>query len=81
MWSESVEVLNPFDVLMEKPIRIELTQSEFDLIVDKLKWMDCVVKAGDLDYEKYCNGECGKQCNRPDLCNFGEWFKSKIVER
>ena len=31
-------------------------------------------------YTKYCNGECGHECNRPDLCGFEKWIKSKVVE-
>ena len=64
---------------MERTIKVELTESEFNMIVNKLKWMGCVVRDGNLDYENHCNGECGIQCDRPDFCNFGEWFKSKIV--
>ena len=55
---------------MERKIKLELPESEFKMIVDKLRWMRCVVRDSDLDYENYCNGECGYECNRPDLCNF-----------
>jgi len=65
---------------MERKIKVEMTESEFNMIIDKLKWMRCVVRDSDLDYKNYCNGECGSKCNRPDLGNFEEWLKSKIVE-
>lgn len=65
---------------MEKKIKIELTEREFNMIINKLSWMRCVVEDGNLNYEHYCNGECGIKCNRPDLCNFERWIKSKIVE-
>jgi hypothetical protein len=65
---------------MEKKIKIELTEQEFNMIIDKLSWMRCVVEDGNLNYEYYCNGECGLKCNRPDLCNFERWIKSKIVK-
>lgn len=64
---------------LERTIKVELTESEFKMIIDKLKWMGCVVKNGNLNYENYCNGECGEMCDRPNLGNFGEWFKSKII--
>lgn len=65
---------------MEKKIKFELTENEFNMIINKLSWMRCVVKDGNLNYEHYCNGECGFKCNRPDLCNFERWLKSKIIE-
>lgn len=64
----------------EKRITLKLPESEFEMIIDKLKWMRCIVRDSELDYTKYCNGECNSQCNRPDLCNFEKWFKSKIIE-
>ena len=63
----------------ERKVKLELLESELNMIIDKLKWMRCVVRDSFLDYEKYCNGKCGFECNRPDLCNFEKWFKSKIV--
>lgn len=66
--------------MIERKIKLELPESEFNMIVDKLRWMRCIVRDSDLDYEKYCNGECGSQCNRPDLCNFEKWIRSKVVE-
>jgi hypothetical protein len=60
---------------MERKIKLELSESEFNMIIDKLNWMGCVVRdSNNLDYENYCNGKCGIQCNRPDLCNFEKWF-------
>lgn len=64
---------------MERKIKLELSESEFNMIINKLKWMRCVVRDSDLDYTAYCNGKCNSKCNRPDLCGFEEWFKSKIV--
>ena len=67
--------------MAEKEISLRLPESEFNMIIDKLKWMSCIVRdSKNLDYTKYCNGECDHQCNRPDLCNFEKWFKSKIIE-
>lgn len=67
----------------EKEITIKLLESEFNMIVNKLNWMRCIVKDSDnnLDYEKYCNGDCGINCDRPDLHNFEKWFKSKIIDQ
>lgn len=68
-------------IIPERTIKLELPESEFNMIIDKLKWMRCVVRDSDnLDYQKYCNGDCGLRCNRPDLCNFEKWFKSKVIE-
>lgn len=64
---------------MERKVKLELSESEFNMIIDKLKWMRCIVRDSDLDYRAYCNGDCNSECNRPDLCDFEEWFKSKIV--
>ena len=64
---------------MERKVRLELLESEFDMIIEKLKWMRCVIRDSDLDYTDYCNGECGLECNRPEFCDFEEWFKSKLI--
>ena len=67
--------------MTEREITLKLSESEFNMIVEKLKCMRCIVRDSEtLYYQKYFNGECGLQCNRPDLCNFENWFKSKIVE-
>ena len=66
---------------MERTITLELPESEFNMLIDKLKWMRCVVRDSDLDYENYCNGECGSECDRPDLCKVEEWLRSKIVNQ
>lgn len=65
---------------MQQTVKIELTENEFNMLIDKLKWMDCIVRGFNFDYTKYCNGECGHECNRPDLCGFEKWIKSKVVE-
>lgn len=65
---------------MERTITLELPESEFNMIIGKLKWMNCVVRDSNLDYTRYCNGECGSKCDRPDLCNFEKWLKSKVVK-
>ena len=65
---------------MERKVKLELSVSEFNMIVDKLEWMGCIVRDSNLDYTAYCNGECNSECNRPDLHGFEEWFKSKIVD-
>ena len=64
---------------MEEKIIIELSKDEFGMILDKLSWLGCIVKNSDLDYERYCNGECDR-CRRTDL-GFKKWFESKIVRR
>ena len=64
----------------EKIIKFKLTENEFNMIIEKLRWMKCVVRDGNLNSENYCNGECDSECNRPDLCNFKNWLESKIVE-
>lgn len=64
---------------MERTVKIELSESEFNMIIDKMKWMRCVVRDSNLNYQNYCNGKCGSECNRPDLCNFENWLKSKII--
>lgn len=62
-------------------VKLELTQDEFDMLVAKLKWMRCVVRDTNLDYKKYCNGQCNSECNRKDLLNFEGWLKSKVIEQ
>ena len=50
------------------------------MLVRKLSWMRCVVRDSNcLDYKEYCSGICNVGCNRPDLCNFETWLRSKIV--
>ena len=64
---------------MEKMIRLEFTESEFNMIVGKLNWMGCVVKDGNLDYKKYCNGDCHDCDDYENAYEFKNWIKSKIV--
>lgn len=67
--------------MAKRKIQLELTKDEFDMIVDKMDWMRCIVRdSNNLNSEDYCNGQCGPECNRPDLCSFSGWFKSKIIE-
>lgn len=69
-------------IMEQQKIKLELTKGEFDMIINKLKWMRCVVRDGGiLNYEDYCNGDCNSKCNRPDLCDFEVWLKSKVVDR
>lgn len=49
------------------------------MLVEKLSWMKCIVKDGNLNYENYCSGNCNETCNRKDLCNVETWLKSKII--
>ena len=63
----------------KKTVIMKLTEEEFNMLVEKLSWMKCVVKDGNLNYENYCNGECNETCNRKDLCNVETWLKSKII--
>ena len=63
-----------------KKLKLELTQDEFDMLIEKLSWMRCIIRdSNSLNYQDYCNGDCNGFCNRPDLCNFARWLKSKIV--
>lgn len=59
-------------------VRLELTEEEFKMIIDKMKWMRCIVRDSNLNYEDYCDGKCDN-CNRPDLCNFEKWIYSKVI--
>lgn len=63
----------------KKEVLLKLTEDEFNMLVEKLNWMRCVVRDTNLKYEDYCNGDCNNSCNRKDLCNFEMWLKSKIV--
>lgn len=69
---------------MEKKIKLELTESEFNMILGQIKHMRCVVRDGlshIADGRAYCNGHCNDgRCNKPELCNIERWFKSKIVD-
>jgi hypothetical protein len=65
----------------KKMITLRLTEDEFNMLVNKLSWMRCIVRDTSLNYEDYCNGDCNNNCNRKDLCNFNSWLKSKVISQ
>lgn len=65
----------------KKMVTLRITEDEFNMLVNKLSWMRCIVRDTNLNYEDYCNGDCNGNCNRKDLCNFEGWLKSKVISR
>ena len=68
---------------MEEKIKLELTKNEFNLILDRMNDMRCIVRDGHPFIENgrdYCNGQCNGKCDRPDLCNIKGWLESKIID-
>lgn len=62
-----------------KTVKLEMTEDELNMLVEKLSWMRCVVRDSYLDHRHYCNGQCENKCDRPELHNFENWIRSKII--
>lgn len=66
--------------LEDEIITLKLRHDELKMLVEKLKWMRCVVKDSvSLKYSDYCDGDCDN-CVRKGM-DFETWINSRVTKR